>query len=114
MKKATNSAARGSASLDADVVMAELSDFDLAIEPVDQRPALRIELRPVQCPDLRQIVLTLGERFGNRAFELDLRVGRDNVEGWLQHLFLDGSGEVQIDVLNRELGLRRAGNDVQA
>ena len=49
-----------------------LYDLDLAIEALDQRAALRIELHPVEAADLGQVVLGLGERLGDRRLRATL------------------------------------------
>src|SRR5947208_15644474 len=60
--------------------------LDLAVEAVDQRAPLRVEFVPVDRADLGEIVLGFGDRERDRAFELHLRIGRDDVVWRLEHL----------------------------
>src|SRR6185295_17983667 len=53
------------------------SHLDLAVEPVDQRATLRIDLAPIEAAHLGKLLVRLGNRRGERALERDLRVGRD-------------------------------------
>src|SRR6266702_1945044 len=108
------SAASGSTNRDPAAPMTGSSDLDLAIETIDQRAALWIELGPIQRADLRKIVLALGERLCNGALELDLGVGRNHVVRRFQHLLLDRRGKMQVDVLRREFRLRGTRDHMQA
>src|SRR4051812_29322648 len=100
-KNATNSAASGSTSLDS--AIRTFSGLDLAIEALDQRATLRIELGPVEAADLGEVFLGLGQRFGNGALERDLGTSRDHVVRRLEHLRLNRWIQMQVDIFHRKI-----------
>src|SRR5262245_6767629 len=77
--------------------------LDLAVEALDQRAPLRIELVPVDGADLGEIVLGLGDGQRDRAFELHLRVGGNHIIRRLEHLRLDAGVEMLVDIFDREI-----------
>src|SRR5215467_8945132 len=93
-KNAVKMAASGRTSLESASIARALLELDLAVEAIDQRATLRIDLLPIEGADLGDVVERLRQRLGDGAFELDLGVGRNDVVGGLQQFLLGRCGQM--------------------